>query len=126
MSFPATFPGTEQERKANYATHCFITTQYSEDDAETRCGNCDCRPGLTSSFWPCGYDVPRVPRPDIEVVLCGEQDCGEVAFYGGFCTTHLTEHHLAKTTAHYFVPHDYTDWCWECGHARNAPVHLGF
>ena len=41
---PAPWPGTEEERGANHATHHFYTTFYGEDDCETRCTDCDCRP----------------------------------------------------------------------------------
>lgn len=55
-SLPMEFPGTVEEKRANEATHIFI----SDGDECPRCGGCDCRMGGTSSGWPCGAEVPRI------------------------------------------------------------------
>lgn len=55
MSFPMEYPGTAEEKRANYATHNFIP----DGDECPRCGNCDCRAGGFIAEWPCGADVPR-------------------------------------------------------------------
>jgi hypothetical protein len=55
VSVPASFPGTDEERAANRATHNF---DWSEE-GDARCINCDCRPSRVAD-WPCGATVPRV------------------------------------------------------------------
>lgn len=56
---PVAFPGTDEERLANNATHNFITNWYGEDSCETRCGDCDCRPSHVAADYPCGTEPPR-------------------------------------------------------------------
>ena len=60
MNAPQEFPGTDEERQANRETHDFYTYVYSEDDFETRCTGCDCRPSGRVVDWPCGQEPPRV------------------------------------------------------------------
>jgi hypothetical protein len=55
ISVPMPFPGTADEKHANYRSHHF-----SWDDEDTRCDRCDCRPSYVSAEWPCGADVPRI------------------------------------------------------------------
>jgi hypothetical protein len=50
---PADFPGTDEERRANRATHTF-------DPDEGRCYGCDCRQSGRVAQWPCGQEPPRV------------------------------------------------------------------
>jgi hypothetical protein len=59
VSVPVEFSGSEEERKANYATHAFVTYTWGEDDAETRCMNCDARPSHVAADYPCGTEPPR-------------------------------------------------------------------
>ena len=56
---PIAFAGSEAEKRANRASHNFATFQYSEDDAETRCYDCDSRPSHYAADYPCGASVPR-------------------------------------------------------------------
>lgn len=61
---PVPFHGTEEERRANLASHNFIT--YSDGEAE--CANCFCKPWHTAANYPCGEEPPREHVPD-EVAL---------------------------------------------------------
>jgi len=63
---PVEFSGTEIEKRANRSTHRFLTEQYSEDDFETRCTECDCKPWHQTANYPCGANVPR------ETITVGE------------------------------------------------------
>lgn len=63
---PVRFQGTAEQAKANKATHNFQIFQYSEDDAECRCMDCDCRPSHAAADYPCGTNPPR------ETVVFGE------------------------------------------------------
>lgn len=56
ITHPQEFPGTEEEAKANRATHFF----FSFDEEPARCSDCDCRSSSVVADWPCGTDVPRV------------------------------------------------------------------
>lgn len=56
---PVRFQGSEQERERNLASHHFVTYQWSEDDVETRCADCDCRPSHVAATYPCGTEPPR-------------------------------------------------------------------
>lgn len=56
---PVKFPGTLEEAAANYHTHDFITYQFGEDDFETECVNCFCRPWGQVAQYPCGVEPPR-------------------------------------------------------------------
>ena len=59
-TIPAPFTGSQAEREANYDTHHFHTYQYAEDDFETRCASCDCRPTHVAASYPCGTAPPRL------------------------------------------------------------------
>lgn len=67
LNRPQAFPGTEDEIRANRASHAFFASW----DGEVRCDDCDCRPSGTVATWPCGVSVPR------EVVTFGERP-GEI------------------------------------------------
>ena len=54
-SSPYAFPGTPAQVQSNMDSHHF----YWEDEGDTRCGHCDCRPSMVSATWPCGTHVPR-------------------------------------------------------------------
>lgn len=62
FSAPAPFAGTADEARANQSTHVFIEEWDGGGYQGSRCMNCDCRPGGTSSKYPCGTPVPRVTR----------------------------------------------------------------
>jgi hypothetical protein len=51
---PIPFSGSEAEKRANYASHMFITW-----DEETHCSNCDCKPWHKAAYYPCGTNPPR-------------------------------------------------------------------
>lgn len=55
---PVPFSGSDEERRANRATHYF--------GYEDRCYNCDCRPWGEVVNYPCGQEPPRevVEIPD--------------------------------------------------------------
>lgn len=53
---PVAFPGTEAEKRANYATHCFVS--WDPDDC-TRCTYCDCKTWHVAADYPCGQEPPR-------------------------------------------------------------------
>ena len=55
MSAPMEFPGTSDEKAANYNTHIWF---------DGRCGDCDCNSWGITSEWPCGTSVPRVENPN--------------------------------------------------------------
>jgi hypothetical protein len=62
-TIPMAWPGSDEAAQANRETHWFITYQYDEDSAETRCSRCDCRPSHIAASWPCGIEPPRI-RPE--------------------------------------------------------------
>lgn len=60
IDMPARFPGSREERLANFHSHDW----WQCDENEYRCGRCDCRPGHRAADWPCGADIPREQVPD--------------------------------------------------------------
>ncbi len=64
LNVPVPFDGTPEQARANRATHHFYTTQYDEDSFETRCTDCDCKPGHQAANYPCGASVPRMTIGD--------------------------------------------------------------
>jgi hypothetical protein len=59
-SRPVPFPGTDEQRRLNRATHSFVF-EGSPEDGDMRCLGCDCKPGYVSADYPCGEEVPREP-----------------------------------------------------------------
>ena len=57
IDMPMEFPGTDEERMANFASHDFYDWAM---DGDSRCTACDCKPWHITAGWPCGADVPRV------------------------------------------------------------------
>ena len=57
---PIPFQGTEEEKKANFATHHF----WADDGVEYRCCDCDCKPWHKAAFYPCGTE--NIPRQNVE------------------------------------------------------------
>lgn len=55
---PVRFAGSDEERRANQATHRYYYSG-GPDDADVRCDNCDCRPSHAAASYPCGVSVPR-------------------------------------------------------------------
>jgi len=53
---PVPFPGTAEQAIANAYTHVF------DDDPDTRCMNCDCRPSHVAASYPFGEEPPRYVR----------------------------------------------------------------
>jgi hypothetical protein len=51
---PVAFPGTDDEKVANYKTHAFVC--YGE---EMECMDCFCKPWHTAADYPCGTEPPR-------------------------------------------------------------------
>jgi hypothetical protein len=62
INLPMPFPGSPEERHANYLSHSFLW----DDEGDTRCAFCDCRPSYVSADWPCMAEVPRIIR-EVEV-----------------------------------------------------------
>lgn len=60
LGTPLEFNGTPTQRHANWRSHNF---QGFGPDADERCVACDCRPGGTVAWWPCGTTVPTTPPP---------------------------------------------------------------
>ena len=59
VSRPIRFQGTPEQKLANRQTHRFHTEQFDEDDFETRCTECDCKPWHAAADYPCGTEPPR-------------------------------------------------------------------
>jgi hypothetical protein len=55
IDLPVRFSGTAEESAANFRTHAFAW----DDDGDTRCMNCDCRPSHAAASYPCGTEPPR-------------------------------------------------------------------
>ena len=55
---PVAFQGTEEQRRANHATHDIHTYQFGEDDYESECVGCCCSPYGAVYDHPCGTE-PR-------------------------------------------------------------------
>lgn len=55
MNRPKQFPGTPEEKAANYATHHWGTL----DGENWECYNCAAKTFHTGATWPCGTPVPR-------------------------------------------------------------------
>ena len=53
---PIPFAGTDEEARANYASHLFV----GNDDPS--CVRCDSRPFFLSASYPCGAEIPRQQR----------------------------------------------------------------
>lgn len=53
---PVEFPGTRDERMANYGTHNWIAY---DPDEPMECGGCCSKAWHVAADYPCGYDVPR-------------------------------------------------------------------
>jgi len=68
MSMPMQWPGTDEERAANQASHHFVFSG-DPDDGDCRCMGCDCRPWGVSADWPCGDDVPRTDMSEGDFAL---------------------------------------------------------
>lgn len=72
--FPVEFAGTEDERRANLASHHFVS---NDPEEVARCVDCDSRYLSVSSYWPCGVHVPRrdfsKPETPDEVQLALQQ-----------------------------------------------------
>jgi hypothetical protein len=49
---PVAFPGTEEEKAANFRTHHFI-------GIDRRCMDCDCKTWHVAADYPCGTEPPR-------------------------------------------------------------------
>lgn len=60
MNVPVPFEGTQDQKRANFATHRFMWG----DDMGERCLNCDCKPWHKAAEYPCGQEPPRM---DVEV-----------------------------------------------------------
>lgn len=56
MNVPVPFTGTDEQKRANYATHRFTR----DEDGEVRCWNCDCKPWHVAATYPCGVTPPRM------------------------------------------------------------------
>jgi hypothetical protein len=52
---PLEYTGSPTQRHANWRSHNF---QGFGPDDEERCLACDCRPGGTVAYWPCGATIP--------------------------------------------------------------------
>jgi len=63
---PVPFDGTEEEARANFESHNFVTF----DGLNYNCMDCDCKPWHQAAKYPCCAYVPRtdivVMRPDAE------------------------------------------------------------
>jgi len=57
------WPGSDEERRANRATHQFTGGH------DSRCWMCDCRPGHLAADWPCGVEPPRSLSDGLAVSL---------------------------------------------------------
>ena len=55
VNMPVPFPGTPEERQANFFTHQFFTV----NGADYVCGKCDAKSWHVAADYPCGADVPR-------------------------------------------------------------------
>lgn len=60
---PIPFDGTEEERKANFNTHCFVPEDV--EGLDFRCSQCDCKPWHVAASFPCGE--AEIPRHTVEV-----------------------------------------------------------
>lgn len=52
---PAPYEGTEDEIKANRASHIWLS-----GDSDARCIQCDCKPWHIHADYPCGVEAPRI------------------------------------------------------------------
>lgn len=56
VNMPVRFPGSEEQRLANRATHFFVFYDHEEP---ARCGDCDAATYHVAADYPCGAEVPR-------------------------------------------------------------------
>lgn len=59
MNVPVPFSGTTDQADVNFSTHDFRTWGY-EDDMDSRCARCDCKPWHKAAAYPCGQEPPRM------------------------------------------------------------------
>lgn len=71
---PKRFEGSEEERRANRASHRWETWQYSEDGIEEYCDECCAKPWHAAADWPCGV---KVPREEVHYTKEGTYTCDE-------------------------------------------------
>jgi hypothetical protein len=59
INVPVPFPGTAEEKAANFNTHHFVT----DNGADYSCMFCDSKTWHKAAEYPCGAEVPRHDIP---------------------------------------------------------------
>ena len=76
---PVPFPGTKEERDANFRSHRW----WPISDDEILCAECDSKPWHAAAFYPCGAWVPR------ETATVDPADLGQLHPGFGFLSEQL-------------------------------------